>query len=206
MKKIYRIVLVFSCFIALSYADNATELEQKLNQIKTLEASFKQQISNDTQVLQSSSGFLKIKKPMRFLWKTEKPSKETVISDGKILWLYEEELEQVVVKKVSSAIDNTPAAFLSQSVDQLVKSYQIEKKVVKNTVYYRLTPHDKNNGYAKIVLGFTKDKLIYISAIDALSQKTRVFLSQVSLNQAIKTSIFTFKIPKEVDVIREDKT
>lgn len=196
--------LLFVFYVALGFADeekNAKELSLRLSQIKTLSASFKQQITNDGQLIQQSKGTIRIKKPMRFLWSTKKPTEQRIIADGEKLWVYDLDLEQVSVSDLGKTIANTPAAFLSKENLSLSNNYTITKKRVKEKVYYKLVPKKASHSYLQIVLGFKDDLFDYISVKDQLSQMTRLWLTEVRINQPLANSLFTFTPPKGVDLI-----
>ena len=64
-------------------------------------------------VVQRSDGQFVLARPGKFRWSIEKPYKQLVVGDGDRVWIYDEDLNQVVVRKSGEAIGNTPAALLA---------------------------------------------------------------------------------------------
>ena len=71
---------------AVDQADQ--DLEAIVAGIETLQANFYQEVRDEQgELIQESSGTIKVKKPGRFVWHYEKPEPQDIISDGKNLWL-----------------------------------------------------------------------------------------------------------------------
>ena len=56
--------------------------------------------SNNTK----SKGIIILKKPHFFKWVTQSPNKQEIVSNGKRLWIYDDDLEQLIIKKASDDI------------------------------------------------------------------------------------------------------
>ena len=77
-----------------------------LNGIESLEANFLQEITDqDGVVLETSQGFLKIKKPNKYRWAYFSPMEQEIVSNGDKIWIHDPELEQVVVR---DTLDSDP--------------------------------------------------------------------------------------------------
>jgi outer membrane lipoprotein carrier protein len=195
--------LLCSCCLAKG-EEVAAELKKRLERIQTLSANFQQEISNEGRLIQTSSGRLFIMKPKRFFLQSKQTNEQEVIADGKKLWVYDIDLDQVTVSNQQKALLNTPAAFLSQNNLDLAKEYIVTKKVASKLNYYKLKPKERTRGYLQVVLGFEGEVLRYISVLDQLSQMSRLRLSQVRINQTVDKALFSFSPPKGVDVIHNN--
>src|SRR5262245_18696546 len=99
------ISLLFSTAI---FSETAGEdLQAKLNAMRCLTAEFKQVIKSKDKEISSSSGTMALERPGRFRWQTSEPMEQLVIADGKKLWVYDVDLEQVTVKKQEKQLGGT---------------------------------------------------------------------------------------------------
>ena len=97
-----------------------------LNGIESLEANFLQEITDqDGVVLETSQGFLKIKKPNKYRWVYFSPMEQEIVSNGDKIWIHDPELEQVVVR---DTLDSDPNMldFILEDPSVIAKTYSIE--------------------------------------------------------------------------------
>src|SRR5262249_1725907 len=81
-------------------------------------ASFEQKVVDRSgKPVQSSSGSFVFLRPGRFRWIYSKPIDQLIVGDGKQVWIYDRDLNQVTVRKISKALGSTPAALLAGSSD-----------------------------------------------------------------------------------------
>lgn len=91
-------------------------LRNFVKQAQTGQAEFTQVvISPDGQRRRHSAGTLAFQRPERFRFAYTSPSEQLIVSDGKQVWLYDVDLEQVTVRPMSQAVGSTPAAILSSA-------------------------------------------------------------------------------------------
>ena len=74
-------------------------LQTKLNDIRTMTATFKQTVKAKHRVVSRSSGTMALQRPGRFRWQTVQPMTQLMVADGQQIWVYDKDLEQVTVKK-----------------------------------------------------------------------------------------------------------
>jgi len=107
----------FVCNAGAQDAAPATALDAYLAQLKTLHAQFSQVVTDSRgDVVQRANGTFVIKRPGRFRWETTPEggaSPQLMVADGKNLWFYDRDLEQVSVKSAATALSATPASLLS---------------------------------------------------------------------------------------------
>ena len=84
--------------------DGSAQLEAFLSHVSAAEGAFRQRVVDRSgKLVNEAEGIFAFRRPGAFLWNYEKPWKQQVVSDGQTLWLYDEDLMQVTVKKVSDA-------------------------------------------------------------------------------------------------------
>ena len=143
-----------------------------------------------------------IERPNRFRWDYEIPFKQHIIGDGKQIWVYDEELEQVTVRQMKGALGYTPAILLAGS-GKLTDNFTIKKlKKQGKLEWMEMIPKKNDGGFEDIRLGFEGNLLRQLEMVDGFGQTTRITMSNNRENYKIRDSLFRFTPPKGVDVIR----
>ena len=177
-------------------------LERFVNDVQTLQGRFEQSlIDADQQLVEESSGTLEIQRPGQFRWVYTEPYEQVLVADGSNIWSYDVDLAQVTVKPQAEVLSNTPASLLGGSPDALEQFDYIGSFVDRGTVWVTLRPKDRDNGFAKVELGFNDGKLSRMLFSDNLEQTTLIALFDVSLNLEIDADHFEFNPPDDVDIV-----
>ena len=189
-------------FITLSFQLNASELTQYLSNLKTFQADFTQSVfSPSNKEKQKSSGLIAVKSPDKFYLEYKKPYRLVYVADGKKLWSYDEDLEQVIVKPQGDLLINSPAMLLGNPKD-LTQSYKIENVgITEGWLWFELTPKSENNNFETVSLAFVDGELKAMEMSDNFGQVTRLKFSQIVKNPKLPKNRFKFTPPKSVDVI-----
>ena len=94
--------------------DAVARVDAYLGSLKTLGAHFLQVVRDkDGQITDRASGTLSIARPNRFRWDYREPYSQTIVADGRKLWLYDPDLDQVTVRSLEQGLGATPAMLLS---------------------------------------------------------------------------------------------
>jgi len=189
-------------FVLSSLQVQASELTKYLSNLHTFKAGFTQSVYAKNNIeKQKSKGVIIVKSPNNFYLEYNKPYKLLYVADGKKLWSYDEDLEQVVVKEQGSLLINTPAMLLGNPKD-LTRSYRIEKTgLVEGWLWFELTPKQENNNFETVGLAFDGDNLVAMEMKDNFGQTTRLEFNNVVKNSTLAKNQFKFVPPKDVDVI-----
>jgi outer membrane lipoprotein carrier protein len=195
--------LVFVCLSINANAENTETAAQRLHlllkPINSLSADFTQQImGQDNKQLQRLTGNLSLKKPNQLRWNVVSPMPQLVISDGKLVWLYEPDLEQVVIQSFSDDFMANPISILLGDLDQLNRDFTVS---LISDDRFSLKPKQKNSLFVAIQLRFMDSVLSHIEYQDSFGQNTQLTLSQVKLNPQIAKNTSVFDIPQAVDII-----
>ncbi|WP_133129620.1 outer membrane lipoprotein chaperone LolA [Legionella yabuuchiae] len=187
-----------------AYCEEASAiLQKKLNAIQTMSASFKQVVQAKQRELSSSSGTMALSRPGRFRWDTKEPMAQLVVADGNKLWIYDKELEQVTVKKQQKGIGGTAGLFLSGYDNTVARDFEVTEKTKGNQSQFDLKAKSNKENFQRVKLTFSGEQLKTMEMFDQLGQHTIVRLSNIKINPGLKTSLFKFKVPKGVDVVRQ---
>jgi len=145
-------------------------------------------------------------RPGHFRWDYEKPYLQQIIADGQKLWIFDIDLDQVIVKSLKQALGNTPAVLLSGSADLSdqfsITDYQNEQADKDKLDWVELRPKDEDASFQLLRLGFAND-LQQMVLLDAFGQETRIQFKQLQRNPHIDPKLFQFEPPPGVDVLSE---
>lgn len=154
---------------------------------------------------QQAEGTVYFKKPGKMHWMYSKPSKQQIISDGKSLWNYQPENKQVIVTRMTQAFQSkTPSTFLA-GLGNLKKDFQSRffKDPVPGANYsLELSPLETQGGLEKLFLTADPKSFHILQAKiqDAMGNITQITFSQITFNNNLADSLFTFTAPKGVEI------
>jgi len=180
----------------------AERVDRYLSDLQTLRGSFQQEIVDSTgSVREVAEGTLAIQKPGRFRWDYRSPSPQLLVSDGQTIWLYDEELEQVTMRRAGETLTATPASLLSGR-DKASDRFTVAAGEPRDGLeWVVLTPRLEDTDFRELRLGFSGGSLQRMELEDRLGQTTRIAFSDLEINAKLSPSLFTFEPPPGVDVI-----
>ena len=186
--------------------------EQRLNQffkqVHSMRADFTQSVISDARSsVEKSQGVLQMQRPGKFHWDYKSPYEQQIVADGKKLWIYDVEMEQVIVKSLDLALGDTPAVLLSG--DATITDKFIVTQITENIggdsslFWLQLVPKQQEASFEKLLLAFSGSNLQIMELKDAFGQITRLTFANLEQNPDINPSVFNFVAPPGVDVIDE---
>ena len=188
-------------------------LVKQLSNIRSLTANFEQttKITNPkaTQkkglsaqhMNQTFRGVMKVQRPGKFYWETTSPAKQTIVTSGKTVWIYDPDLQQAVRQNLDEQVANTPALLLSGNTNQIMQSYRVTQPN-KGKTYYTLYPKSDEGAFQSLTISFGANKAPSLMILeDSLGQTTYVRFNNVKVNPSIANSTFNFTPPKGTDII-----
>ena len=201
--------LVLAAALVLAQAASASSLERFANFISHTEsgkALFDQQVfDRNGKRVQESRGTFAFSRPGRFRWAYEKPYAQLIVGDGTHVWIYDEDLKQVTVRRVDQALTSTPAALLAGNNDAL-RSFQLSDLGERDGLQWlEAVPKNREGGFERIRIGFGGEGPQAMELTDSFGQKTVLTLSGFERNPKIDPNLFRFSPPKGADVIGEPK-
>lgn len=185
--------------IMLAYT-SATALAQYLNHFTTFQATFNQHtFGHHHEMLQNSQGTVALIRPGRFRWDTHSPSHQIVVTNGKLLWIYDIDLKQVTKQSLAqSGVD--PAQLLSGRVHYLLAQFNVHiLKKTNQSIAFQLIPKKNSQQFKSVVMIFENKKLSELDVMNSLNQTTIFKFSNIILNAPLNANLFNFKIPQGVD-------
>ncbi len=195
-------VLLTLALPVLASAATLDRLRGFIRDTQTARTSFTQTVTDKAgRVVQRSSGEFMLARPGKFRWAVDKPYRQLVVGDGERVWIFDEDLNQVVVRKAGEAIGGTPAALLAGRDDVERAFTWRELPSSGGLEWIAATPRNKDAAFEEIRLGFNPKSLAALELTDAFGQKTAVRFGELDRNPSLAPETFRFVAPKGADVI-----
>ena len=207
--RIFSIDLFFTCNLLLvtcySFAETPeTRLDQFLAGLETYSAAFQQQLFDENgEELEKSTGVFYLRIPGMFHWAYYEPYSEMIISNGITLWIYDEDLEQVIIRNIGKSLGDSPAALLGGNVKIADHYVVINLGKESGLDWMELTPRNVDSQYNSIRLGFDGNHLKKMLLFDNLGQKNLITFLDTKRNTRLNLELFDFTPPENCDVIDE---
>jgi outer membrane lipoprotein carrier protein len=187
-------------------------LEDLLAPISSLRGTFDQTVNNEQGVeLQRLRGTVSLKKPGQFRWEVLGDEPRLLVSDGKKVWDYDEDLDQVTIQRLNRDQSKTPIFFLTGAVNSLDKDFKVKQLSLlkghclqKSDICFELTPKGEEGSFLCIKIGFKNKQLKEMEFLDQLGQRSQFIFKNVDLNPAFSKGYFHFVPPPGVDILQGD--
>jgi outer membrane lipoprotein carrier protein len=191
-----------------------TPLDSYLEHLKTLRAEFSQVVTDGKgREVQNARGKLVIVRPGRFRWELTpasgagaNSSPQLMVADGKNLWFYDRDLEQVSVKPASNALTATPAGLLSGE-GNIRELFTVSAAGRKDGLDWVLvTPKESDADFREARLAFgtgqrQEGELKRMVLKDKLGQTVRLDFDTSERNPPVAEAEVKFIPPADADVI-----
>ncbi|MDE2052992.1 MAG: outer membrane lipoprotein carrier protein LolA [Gammaproteobacteria bacterium] len=201
-----------------------TPLDRYLKSLRTLRVEFLQTVADAHGAeVGRSTGTLIVERPGKFRWDIhpEQIAPQTsagksgatapadpadggqlMVSDGRNLWYFDRDLQQVTVRPMTAALSATPAMLLSGTVD--VRQHFTERSAGTRDgldwVY--VEPRSTEADFKSALFGFDgKGTLQRMILEDKLGQIVTIIFQDVEINVPVPASEVTFTPPPGADVI-----
>jgi outer membrane lipoprotein carrier protein len=191
------------CLVS-TLADAATldRLRGFVRETQTMRANFNQTVSDASgrQIAQASGEFA-IARPGKFRWMVDQPYKQLLVGDGERVWIYDQDLNQVVKRKNDRALGSTPAALLAGKEGVEGAFDWRDLPAAGGLEWLGAIPKDKDSAFSELRLGFDAGGLTVLEITDNFGQHTLIQLSKLERNPKLDSELFRFTPPVGADVI-----
>ena len=184
-------------------ADNA--LESYLASLETLQGQFSQNVYDEQgQLLETSSGEFALQRPGKFYWQYSKPYQQLIVANGQNIWIYDQDLLQVIRKAYANALANTPVLLFTQQ-KKLSEHFNIRTLpiIAEQPQQFELTAKSTDSNFQTLIISLAQGQLQQLQLQDNLGQRTDIRFSALKQNQALNAISFDFIVPAGVDVIED---
>ncbi len=182
-------------------------LEQRYNRATTLRAAFEQRHVVAGRPRRIESGILVLRKPGRMRWEYERPAGKLFVCDGKWVWLWSPEAQQVERARLKEADDfRAPLAFLLGRLDlrKTFGTFEVERE--GEGVRLSAWPRNDRMPFTRVDFWLGAEfeiRRLVIHQIDATAMEFRFTGEQ--LNAAVPNSAFQFEPPPGVPVVEAER-
>jgi len=186
----------------VAHATALERLEQFMSQTQSARGEFEQRIyDRNRRLIQQSSGTLAFLRPGKFRWSYAKPYPQLIVGDGERVWIYDEDLKQVTVRKLDAALGATPAALLAGNNDAM-KAFVLRDDGREGDLEWLIaTPRNKESNFERIRIGFSAAGLARMELTDAFGQTTDLRFIALDRTPGLDPGLFQFVPPPGADVI-----
>ncbi len=201
-----------------------TALDRYLKNLRTLRVQFLQTVA-DAQGAEvgRATGTLIVERPGRFRWDIHPQSGaqgssagagaaaaqasspeggQLMVSDGRNLWYFDRDLQQVTVRPMSAALSATPAMLLSSMVDVHQHFTETSAGQRDGLEWVYVEPRSTEADFKSALFGFDrKGTLQRMILEDKLGQTVTIIFQDVEVNVPVPAPELTFTPPPGADVI-----
>jgi len=217
-------VFVFAAFlvmggspVAVAADASATPLDKYFDGLTTLRASFTQTVKDARgKDVDHSTGNLVVQRPGKFRWEVH-PKKDSgsagqlLVADGRNVWFFDRDLEQVTVKPIDAALSSTPAMLLTGAAD-LRQNFNVSPAGSRDGLEWVLVePKHADADFRRALFGFGKgsssvENLQRMIIDDRLGQTATIDFDSVARNAKVTPDEVSFTPPAGIDVIGKPAT
>jgi outer membrane lipoprotein carrier protein len=149
-------------------------------------------------------GKLYFKRPGKMLWRYDEPKGQFVLADGKYLYFFQPEQNQIIKSPLKNAFrSDIPLSFLL-GIGSLKKDFNATLKATEENQYVlQLQPKGESGGFSEILLGVGKNSpdILWASIRDASGNLTTIRFSSMSKGVGLKDNLFNLQIPEGADIV-----
>ncbi len=174
-----------------------------VTRVSSGQAQFEQVVIDKTGAIsQRASGTFIFARPGKFRWNYVKPAQQ-IVSDGTKVWIFDQDLNQVTIKKFDTTLSATPAALLTGTakLDSLFNT--TEQGQINGLDWVLATPKQTDTGFESVRIGFKGDVLAELELKDLFGNRTQLKFTDLKSNVTAAAGTFNFVPPKGADVAGE---
>ena len=211
MKKSLGVLALLGALPLAVWADGLQSLEQFMRTAKAGQAQFTQTVTSpakDGQAGRSktSSGQFEFQRPGQFKFIYTKPFEQTIVADGRTVWLYDVDLNQVTQRRQADALGSTPAAILASANDLsgLQKDFTLKAAPDADGLQWvEAIPKAADGQLKSVRVGFAGDTLSAMDILDGFGQRSVIRFSNLQVLPALPDGNFRFEVPVGADIMQQ---
>ena len=159
-------------------------------------------------ITDTASGKVWFKHPGMMQWEYERPEKYAIISDGKTLWIFRPEDNQVVIGDAMTYFGNGKGASFLSNFNLVQDTYTVTVAVPASPDQYslKLVPRQKQLDLSAIFLNIDKStyEIKSVVTLNEYGDETRIEFSDLVF-EPMDASLFNFQIPSGAEVLKMDE-
>ena len=126
------------------------------------------------------------------------------MSDGRRVYQYDPDLEQVTERRADQAVGASPAALLFGS-GSLAQAFDLQPQPDRDGLQWlRAVPKTPDAGFVHADIAFADGLPRRLELLDAFGQVSRIVFSDLKANPDIPAGQFQFTVPEGADLVKMD--
>ena len=198
------LLIALSLFAGAAFAATGARarLDAFANGLHSLSGNFSQTVYDaHGNVNGSSHGTLALQAPRLFRWQVTDPYQQLIVADGKKVWVYEPDLQQVTVRDQGAEEAHSPLTVLTD-LSQLDTEFKATDAGTRDGLeWLRLVSRSKDPQFEYAAIGFDASGPRRMIFKDTLGNRTDIAFSGWERNPSLPASTFTFVPPRGTDVV-----
>ena len=187
-------------------ADGVAALKAFGQEVRSARASFTQVVTSpDGNRRKQSAGIFEFQRPNRFRFEYHRPYEQTIVADGSKVWLWDADLNQVMVRAFDQALGATPAAVLAGAA--IERDFELRNEGsgadTAGLSWVIATPKASEGSIRLLRVGFKGSTLAALEITDAFGQRSRLDFSALDTHANLPAQRFQFTPPAGADVLKQ---
>lgn len=176
-------------------------LQTFVNGLKTFSAQF-QQVTPESDLFQSPKkiGNFELNRPGQLVWEYTQPAGQKILVDGKNLWVYEKDLDQLTVRPLEEIQADLPLSWLLFKENIEDKFDILAAGERKGASWYNLLPKEATY-FQSIEVALQDGKMVEVWMYEGPDNITKVTFSNIQVNHDLPAGTFKLLVPNGTDVI-----
>ena len=189
---------------AVASAAGLDQLKAFVEGTKSGKTAFRQVVTAKGQrSARESSGTFAFQRPGRFRWAYERPYEQLIVGDGAKLWIYDKDLNQVIVRSLDRALGQSPAALLAGD-NALERDFELtDGGTLDGLAFVAAKPRSPDAGFERVRIGFRDNLPRTMELTDLFGNVTTLTFAGFERNPALDRGQFGFVPPPGADVVGE---
>ena len=209
------LVLASFFFAAGVHADSLDSLAKFLSTTRSMRADFSQTVTTPSKdsrpaKIKVSNGSFAFIRPTVFRFDYAKPFLQNIVADGKHLWLYDADLNQVTQRNQAQALGSTPASLIASATNlsTLEKEFDLQAEAnAEGLQWISAAPKSQEGSVQKIRIGMrVQGEQVTLSQLDihdSFGTRSLIKFERTDINPKYLTlAQFSFVPPKGADLIK----
>lgn len=193
-------------------ADGLKALEAFLRDVAGGQANFTQVVTSPPRAgeavgrSKTSQGTFEFLRPNRFRFEYQKPFPQSIVADGKTLWLFDADLNQVTARAQQAVLGSTPAALIAAGTDlkALGEAFELTAgEPADGLEWVEAKPRQPDGQLQRVRVGLRQGELAQLEIADSLGQRSVLTFTQWQGAGTVAPTRFRFTPPAGADVIRQ---
>jgi len=196
------LLLLLTACSARAADSDIERLEHVLAGLDQLDVTFEQYVHGvEGELVEFATGRFIMQRP-QFRWVVDDPYPQVIVSDGKLLKVYDPDLEQVTERELAQALEGTPLGILSRPDGRLRDEFQLLSHDRRdNAEYFMLAPLKPQTKAQRVEIWLEGQSLKRLDVLDEFGGRLRLEFKSAAKSPP-PAEPFVLKVPAGTEVLQ----